>query len=509
MSTQVNKRIAKNTLFLYMRMAITLIVSLYTSRIVLKYLGVLDFGVFEIVNSITLSFSFVIASMTLVTQRFLNFTLGQGNSHKVSKVFSTSLNIHLIISVVFFIISETIGLYFLNHFLNIPEERCFAAKVIYQFAIGSMLFSVISIPYNSLIIAHEKMSFIAGISIFNAMLRLIIVYLLTIVHSDKLIAYAAFALFVTFIVQCSYVWYCWRNFREHSKYHFERNTALFKEMVAFSGWCTFGGLTSICKSQGVNFILNIFYGVTLNAAMGVANRVADAINQFIANFQTAANPQIIKQYAAGHIDSLSTLINRVSKFSYCLILLLVLPVFFNTDFLLHLWLVKVPPYTTIFIQLLLIFILLDSLAGPQWMSILATGKVRNYYIIETIITFFLIPLSIFLLKMGFDATAVLVSKIAINTVVLIWRAFFMAKNVGISAFTYFKNAILPIFFITPIAIIPPLIAKQYLPQGWIDFILSSTIAFASVSLTTWFLGLSQNEKKAIKEILLRKIKQDP
>ena len=506
MPSQVNKRIAKNTLFLYIRMAFTLVVSLYTSRIVLKYLGVSDFGVFEIVNGITISFSFLIASMTLATQRYLNFTLGQNDLQKISKVFSTAFNIHLIISIVLFILSETIGLYFLNHYLNIPDGRAYAANIIYQFAVGNMLLSIITIPYNCLIIAHERMSFIAGISIFNSILRLIIVYLLVIVNSDKLIAYAILAFIVTIIVQSSYVFYCWHNFKEHCKYRFERNIPLFKEMLSFSGWCTFGGVTSICKSQGINFILNIFYGVTLNAAIGIANRVADAINQFVASFQTAANPQIIKQYAAGEIDSLSKLINRVSKFSYCLILLLILPVFLNTDFILHLWLVEVPPYTAIFIQLLLIFILLDSLAGPQWMSILASGKIKRYYVIETIITFWIIPLSIVLLHIGYDATIVLASKIAVNVIVLVWRVFYMAKNVGISAFYYFKNAIIPIFFITPIAIAPPLAAKFFLTYGWEDFIISSVIAIGSVTLTTWFLGFDQNEKQSARDIFIRKIR---
>lgn len=505
MPSQINKRIAKNTLFLYVRMAFTLVVSLYTSRIVLKYLGFSDFGIFEVVNGITISFSFLTASMMLATQRYLNFTLGQNDNEKVSKVFSTALNIHLIISAGLLILSETAGLYFLNHYLNIPAERITAANVVYQFAVGTMLLGIIAIPYNALIIAHEKMSFIAGISIFNALLRLVIVYLLIIVNTDKLIIYAILAFGVTIIIQSSYALYCWSKFKEHSKYHFEYNPSLFKEMATFSGWCAFGGVTSICKSQGINFILNIFYGVTLNAAMGIANRVADAINQFVANFQTAANPQIIMQYAAGETESLSKLINRVSKFSYCLILLLVLPIFFNTDFILHLWLFQVPPYSTDFIQLLLIFILLDSLAGPQWMSILASGKIRNYYIIESLITLTIIPLSIILLQMGYDATITLLCKIAVNIVVLVWRALYMAKNVGISAFSYFKNAILPIFIITPIAITPPLFAKHLLPQGWAGFISSATIAVISVATTTWFLGLNRNEKKSLKEIILRKI----
>lgn len=374
MPSQVNRRIAKNTLFLYIRMAFTLVVSLYTSRIVLKYLGVSDFGIFEIVGSIAAAFSFLIASMTLATQRYLNFALGQKDLERVSKVFSAAMNIHVGISLVLLILAETVGLYFLNHNLNIPEGRIGIANIVYQFSIGSTLLGIVFIPYNALIIANEKMSFIAGISIVNALLRLVIVYMLVIINADKLLAYAALAFAVCVIVQLSYAVYCKRNFSQHCRYSFERDRQLFREMASFSGWCTFGGVTSICKSQGINFILNIFHGVTLNAAMGIANRVAEATNQLVASFQTASNPQIVKQYSNGEFESLSTLVIRVSKFSYFLMFIFAAPLLLNIDFIFSIWLVEVPEYATSFVKWMILFVLTDSIAGPQWMSILATGR---------------------------------------------------------------------------------------------------------------------------------------
>ncbi len=506
MSSATNKRIAKNTLLLYFRMAVTVGISLLTSRVVLDKLGIQDFGIYDVVYGIIAALSFLFSSMSLMTQRFLTYELGKNDSSNLPRIFSMSINVQFCIALVVIVLAETIGLWFLNFHLNIPDSRLSAANWIYQFAIFSTILSILLVPYNAIIIAQEMMGFYAWISIANVCLRLLIVYLLAIGDFDKLILYGFLGTIVSILIQVAYVVYCRVQFKETVRYHYEKNPDLFKEMFSFSGWCLLGGASSITKAQGITFILNIFFNVSVNAAMGIANRVADAINQFVANFQTAANPQIIKQYAAGETASLSKLINRVSKFSYCLILLLVLPIFLNTEFILHLWLVKIPAYTANFIQLLLIFILLDSLAGPQWMSILASGKIRNYYIIETAITLCIIPLSIILLKMGYGAAIVLTCKIVVNIVVLIWRAFYMAKNVGISTVSYFKNAILPLFIITPIAVIPPLMVKYTLSYGWLDFSVSSATAIISVATTTWFIGLNRGEKDSVKNIILQKIK---
>lgn len=487
-------------------MAFTLVVSLYTSRVVLKYLGVSDFGIFEVVGSITTSLSFLITSMTLASQRFLNFTLGKNDDAKVSKVFSTALNIHFGISLGLLILAETAGLYFLNYHLNIPESRITAANIVYQFAIGNMLLGIIFIPYNALIIAHEKMSFIAGISIVNAILRLLIVYMLVIIAADKLIVYAALAFAVCVIVQFSYAFYCWRHFKDHSKYKFEHDSALFKEMVSFSGWCTFGGITAISKSQAINFILNIFHGVTLNTAMGIANRVAEATNQLVASFQTASNPQIVKQYSSGEFDSLSTLVIRVSKFSYFLMLLVSIPLLLNTEFIFKIWLVEVPEYATEFVKWMILFVLTDSIAGPQWMSILATGKVRNYYLIESAITALNVPLCIFVLYYHYSPVYVFIVRFAINLVVLLWRAVYMQNKIMLPFSRYLKKVIAPIITVSLAAGAISLAAAGIPVQGFIRFFLLSAISMTAVSAATWILGFDPNERKACKELILGKLR---
>lgn len=486
-------------------MAFTLVVSLYTSRIVLKYLGISDFGIFEIVGSITASFSFLIASMTLATQRYLNFTLGQNDSAKVSKVFSTALNIHIGISLVLLLLAETVGLYFLNYHLNIPEGRMTAANIVYQFSVGSTLLGIVFIPYNALIIAHEKMSFIAGISIVNAILRLIIVYLLVIIDSDKLTAYAALAFVVAMTVQASYAFYSRRHFKEHCTYKLERDKALLKEMVSFSGWCTFGGVTAICKSQGINFILNIFHGVTLNAAMGIANRVAEATNQLVASFQTASNPQIVKQYSCGEFDSLSTLVIRVSKFSYFLMLLVSIPLILNTEFIFKIWLVEVPEYAPEFVKWMILFVLTDSIAGPQWMSILATGKVRNYYLIETAITALNIPLCILLLYFHYSPVYVFIVRFAVNLIVLFWRAVYMQDKIQLPFKCYLKKVVAPIIAVSISAGAISIAASNIPVQGVVRFFVLSAISVLAVTAATWILGLDSNERKSCKSLILAKL----
>lgn len=507
MPSQVNRRIAKNTLFLYIRMAFTLVVSLYTSRIVLKYLGVSDFGIFEIVGSIAAAFSFLIASMTLATQRYLNFALGQKDLERVSKVFSAAMNIHVGISLVLLILAETVGLYFLNHNLNIPEGRIGIANIVYQFSIGSTLLGIVFIPYNALIIANEKMSFIAGISIVNALLRLVIVYMLVIINADKLLAYAALAFAVCVIVQLSYAVYCKRNFSQHCRYSFERDRQLFKEMASFSGWCTFGGVTSICKSQGINFILNIFHGVTLNAAMGIANRVAEATNQLVASFQTASNPQIVKQYSNGEFESLSTLVIRVSKFSYFLMFIFAAPLLLNIDFIFSIWLVEVPEYATSFVKWMILFVLTDSIAGPQWMSILATGKVRNYYIIETAITFLNIPLCVLVLYLNYSPVYVFVVRFAINLVVLFWRAAYMQDKIHLPLKRYLGKVIWPIILVSSVAGGISLASAEIPVQGVVRFVMLSAISATAVIGATWIFGLNADERHSCKNLILSKLKR--
>lgn len=293
-----NKRIAKNTMMLYIRMLLSMIVSLYTSRVVLNILGVEDYGIYNVVGGVVVLFSFLNNAMASATQRFLNFELGRGDVLEVKRIFSISMTSYICIALLVLFLSETVGLWFFNTQLNIPSSRIDAASWVYQMSIFTFCFSILRIPYNASVIAYERMSFFAYISIIEVLMKLLIVYLLVLGSIDKLILYAILIFVVTVLVNAIYQFYCKHMF-EICTYSFFWDKILFKKIIGFSGWSLFGSLANMSAQQGVNFLLNIFYGVTVNAAVGIANQVSSAIYAFISNFQTAFNPQLIKSYASG------------------------------------------------------------------------------------------------------------------------------------------------------------------------------------------------------------------
>ena len=320
-----NKRIAKNTLLLYFRMLVTMAVSLYTSRVVLNILGVEDFGIYNVVGGIVAMFGFINGSMTSATQRYLTFELGQNNRTQLTKVFSTSLSIHAIISFLIIVLAETVGLWFLWNKMQIPADRMNAAFWVFQCSVAASVIMIMSVPYNAAIIAHERMSAFAYISIIEVSLKLLIVCFLRYFHTDKLILYAALIVIVQLVIRLCYSWYCNRHFKE-TKYRWIWDKTLFCEMTGFAGWNLFGNLAAITFTQGLNLLLNMFFGPVVNAARGIAVQAQTAIGQFSSNFQTALNPQITKSYATGDMEYMHGLIFRSAKFSFFLLLLLSLPV---------------------------------------------------------------------------------------------------------------------------------------------------------------------------------------
>ena len=293
-----NKRIAKNTLMLYVKMGVMMLVQLYTSRVVLQTLGVDDFGIYNVVGGVVVLFSFLNAAMSSATQRFLNFELGKGDLVQVGRVFSMSLTVHFCIAGLVLLLAETVGLWFLNSELNIPAERMVAANWVYQFSVATTLLGILLVPYNATIIAHERMGFYAWTSIVKAVLLLVIVYFLSIGEVDKLILYAGLVFAVNALMQGVYIVYCRRAFSKTALYRPFFDRELFRRLISFSGWSLFGGVADMCNSQGINMVMNIFCGVAVNAAMGIANQVNAAVYQFVSNFQIAFNPQLVKSYAA-------------------------------------------------------------------------------------------------------------------------------------------------------------------------------------------------------------------
>ena len=506
-ASATNLRIAKNTLALYVRTGVTMSVSLFTSRIILQTLGVEDFGIYSVVGGVVVLFSFLNAAMSSATQRFLNFELGRGDAVQTARVFSMSMSVHFCIAGAVLVLAETLGLWFLNTQLNIPAGRMVAANWVYQFSIASTLLGIMLVPYNATIIAYERMGFYALMSVATAFLRLGIVFLLVFGNADKLILYAGLVLAVSVLTQIVHVAYCRRAFPQTARYTPFRDKKLFRELVSFSGWSLFGGVADIANSQGINMVINVFCGVAANAAMGIANQVNGAVYQFISNFQTAFNPQLVKSYATGDNARFINLIFRASKFSFFLALLPMLPVAANADFILYLWLGNVPEYVVEFAELTLAHSLVSSLAAPLWMSVQATGKIRNYQLIVGALTLANLPLAYAVLRLGFSPACALGVRVGMHVATCIWRVFYLRGKISLPARKFLVQvcgrAVLVIAFSAGAARLAFLVFPE---RGVAQLIASSLCAIVALGIAILLFGLDKSERRFFSEFLAERIR---
>lgn len=501
--SQNNKRIAKNTIFLYIRMAFMMLVSLYTSRVVLKTLGVEDFGIYNVVGGIVILFSFINNALITATQRFLNYELGQQDVKRVQKVFSASLTIHIAFAILLLLVSETIGLWFLDRYIVVPESRWNAAFWVYQFAILSACINLVRAPYNAVIIAYEKMSFFAYISIIEAVLKLFVVGVLVLVSFDKLIHYSILTFEVTSVITLCYVIYTIRKFPVRC-FMVERDKSLYIKLLSFSGWSLFGSIANVGTSQGISILLNMFFGVIVNAAMGVANQVNVAIYNFVSNFQLAFTPQLVKSYAVGDIRYFINLIIRSSKYSYLLLFFIALPVFICCEELLSVWLTEVPEYAVEFCRLMILFSLLDAIQCPLWISVQAIGKIKNYQILMSILILFNLPLSWIALRMGFPPTSVLMIRVIVNVVTYLIRMFYVKKLFQFPVFKYVKCVIIPCSLLSILSYwVINLFAINF--DGWSKILIITMSSVALNSLCAIALCLDKSEKLMLKNLIKSKI----
>jgi O-antigen/teichoic acid export membrane protein len=496
-----SKRIAKNTLLLYFRMLFTMTVSLYTSRVILNILGVSDFGIYNIVGGIVILFSFLNNAMSSATQRFLNFEIGKNDLEQLRKVFCISMNVHVSIAFIVVVLAETIGLWFVNTQLNLPLDRMSAVNWVYQFSVLTFIINIIQVPYNATIISHERMSFYAYISIIEVSLKLSVVFLLQYFGSDKLKLYSVLISVVALIIIIIYRIYCTKKF-ESSKYYFFSDSSLYKQLLSFSGWSLFGSAANIGKYQVINVLLNIFCGVVVNATLGITNQVTVALNSFVSNFQLAFNPQIVKSYAANEKEYLMKLIFQTSKYSYYLLFILSFPILLNTDYILKLWLKTVPEYTLEFCQLSIIYLLIESISGPLWMSVQATGKIKNYQIAISSVLLLNIPFSYILLKLNYVPYSILWVNIGIGLIALITRIVFLKFLINLPIIKFFKEVILNLIIVTIVSIPLPFIISHYATIGFWKFLISSATALLSVIFFVYLVGLKTIEKKYAKNQLI-------
>lgn len=499
-TTENNKRIAKNTLLLYFRMLFLMAVSLYTSRVVLNALGIEDFGIYNVVGGVVAMFSVLSGSLSAAISRFITYELGKGNQENLNKIFSSAVTIQLGLAGIIILLAETIGIWFLNVKMNIPEVRMEAANWVFQFSILTFAINLISVPYNASIIAHEKMSAFAYISILEAVGKLFIAYLITITPMDKLIFYAILMCVVALIVRFTYGNYCKRHFCECT-YHFIWDKQLLKSMFSFAGWNFIGASSAVLRDQGGNVVINLFCGPAVNAARGIAFQVNNAVNQFVGNFMTALNPQITKSYAAGDRGYMMTLIFQGARLSFYMLLLLSLPILVNTHYILALWLKIVPEHAVLFVQLILIFALSESISQPLITAMLATGKIRNYQIIVGGLQMMNLPVSYILLRIGYFPEIVIVVAICISQCCLGARLILLRKMINLSITKYLKNVYLNIIVVSIIAVILPLISAYYIKESFSNFIFISLIAVICTFSSIYFIGCNNQEREFIHQKL--------
>lgn len=492
-----NKRIAKNTLLLYVRTLFIMLVTLYTSRVVLNTLGVSDYGIYNVVGGVVAMFGFINASMSSATQRYITFALGKGDIADLRKIFSTALQIHVLIAALIVVLGETVGLWFMYTQMQIPADRMNAAFWVLQCSIVSSVVMIISVPYNADIIAHERMSAFAYISIIEAVLRLAIVYLLLAFSYDKLILYAFLTLAVQLLIRFCYSSYCNKHFPE-SKYRHVWDKFLFKEMTGFAGWGMFSSLSGILSGQGLNMLLNVFFGPVVNAARAVAVQVQDAILQFIGNFQMAINPQITKTYANGEMEDMHKLMFRSARFTFYLLFVVSLPVLFETNFILTVWLKTVPENTVIFLRIMICVSLLYPLSNPLIIANQATGQVRNFQFVSGLILLFILPVSYICLSFGLPAYSVFVVHFIMEFTTLFYRLRLLRSSINIRFIDYFKNVFFRVVLVVAISIIIPIAIYNYMGNTIIRFFLICIICILSVGLSAYTVGLSHNERLFIK-----------
>jgi len=493
MSSGNSKRIAKNTILLYFRMLLTMIVSLYTVRVVLATLGVIDYGIYNVVGGIVAMFSFLSGTMASASQRFFAFELGKGNYSSVRQTFSLTLTSYIGVALIIFIFAETLGLWFLNTYLTIPGDRIEAANWVYQFSIFSFIITILTIPYNALIIAHERMNIYAIVSILEVVLKLLIVYLLVYFSFDKLKLYSVLTFCVITSVSLIYRMYCNRKFRE-SHYFFFWDKYRFKELISFAWWNMLGSIAMILKNQGGNILLNIFFGPVVNAARGVAYQVNMAISSFMNNFYMAVRPAITKTYAEGNTDRMFKLMFQSTKFSYFLMLVFAFPILFETHYVLSLWLNNIPDHVVLFTRLVIIDSIFEVFNNPIAACVQAKGNLKNYQLVISSILLLNIPLAYFLFKEGFPPQSIFYVAIGLSAICYFVRLLLIRRLLTFPVKKYLNSVLFKCVIITILVLVLPCILIYNLEESMGRLILIILSCLILSIIMFYHIGLSDTER---------------
>lgn len=504
MTSDDNKRIAKNTMFLYVRTFVSMVIGLYTSRKILEILGADDFGIFNVVGGIITMLAFLNNSMSAATQRFLTIELGRGDRQAFRRVFSMCVVIHVAIAIFALLLGETIGLWFVNTHLNIPLDRMTAANFVYQTSLLSTVIIIIQQPYIAAIISHERMHVCAYVGLGESVAKLIIVFMLLLSSFDRLIIYALLFLFVQIISCIIYRVYCLRNFSD-CRIKFTTDKTLLKNIVNFTGWNMFGTLAWIFKDNGSSILLNLFGGTAINAARGIASTLYNASNTLVGGFQSAVNPQLTKNYAADDREATCRLLYRSSRVSYILMFIVMLPLFLECPFVLDLWLVDVPENTVLFTRIVLIEALAATLQGPMITALMATGNIKWYQIVVGGILLLNIPVAYLLMKAGGHIAIPLIVSLIFVIIGNILRVVFCHNMIGLSYKEYVVSVVTPICIITAISSILPIILYHSIEGGLMQMIVVTLASIACVGVSSWLIAFSVSERQIIVAVIKSKL----
>lgn len=499
-----SKRIAKNSLLLYVRMLLMMSVTLYTSRVVLNALGVEDYGIYNVVGGVVAMFSIVSGSLTTSISRFITFELGKNRSdiHKLNITFSTAVTIQILLSLIILLLVEPFGIWFLNNKMVIPEGRLLAANIVFQFSVATFLLNLISVPYNASIIAHEKMSAFAYISIIEAVGKLLIAYLITISPIDKLVFYAILMCAVAVIIRLIYGYYCKQHFEE-CRYKFIIQKDLLKDMFGFAGWNFIGTSSFILMTQGVNILINMFFGVLLNTARGIATQVDSALMMFANNFTTAINPQIIKSYAAKDWNYMHKLVCWGSKYSFFLLWIFALPILLETEMVLRLWLKNVPDYSVIFLRYTIAISLLSVISNTLVTSMQATGNIKKYQIIVGGLGMTIFPVVYIAYKIGLPVEVAYYVHFMIFVLQLITRLVLLRKMINLPVLFFLKNAIFRDFYVMIVSAVIPFVVCTYIEDSLLRMLYVVPLCILITLSTIYFVGVSAEERKVINAYMLK------
>ena len=497
------KRIAKNTLMLYFRMFFLMILGLFTSRVVLQALGETDYGIYNVVGGVVTLFTVISGSLTAAVTRFITFETGKGASADISKVYSAAVIVQVILAIVVILIAEPVGLWFIDNKMTIEPEKIVSARLVFHFSLLTFVINLLSVPQMAMITAHEKLSAYAYIGIVEGILKLSVAFLIARADTDRLILYAVLMTAIAFVVRCAYAVFCRVRFND-CRFKFSLERGVLREMSSFAGWNFIGSASGVLRDQGTNILVNLFFGPMLNAARGVALQLNNAVLGFVNNFMTAVNPQITKSYAAGDNKYVFSLIGKSSRMSFYLLSLMAIPIIFNAEFLLQIWLKEVPEHAALFVQLFLMFAMSESMSLPLITAMLATGRIRNYQLAVGGVQLLNIPLSYLFLKLGAIPEITVVVAIALSQVCLFVRLVMFSRASGFPAGDFVREVYVNALKVAVISSALPLSLVYMLPEGTCWSVLNLALSVLWTAGTILLVGCTKADRDFILEFIGRR-----